>query len=317
MSGAESALLTAPGHKVGRHNVYEVLFPTMQQPKHFAFVLMPFDKAFDDIYKLGIKGAVGQFDGMVAERVDEQIYREGILERIYRQIEVADIVIADMTGQNPNVFYEVGYAHAKQKLCILLTANADDIPFDLKHQRHIVYGKSIVTLRRELERELAWARAELDKQRKSHVKVTAKLDGMGALQKSKYIAQADIPFTIDLENTSPDRAITIHAIYLYSTAQWKLYQDNKECGSTAADEQFAAQGFKHRHFLQPPLQILQKGAWAQLKFNARGTLATAFKGEQFQESYHVRGRSVMRIITADGNFDHDISIDVEVNDIPF
>ena len=91
---------------------------------------------------------------MVAERVDEQIYREGILERIYRQIEAADIIIADMTGQNPNVFYEVGYAHAKGKLCILLTSNAADIPFDLKHQRHIVYDKSIVTLRRELEKEI-------------------------------------------------------------------------------------------------------------------------------------------------------------------
>lgn len=136
----------------------------------FRFVLMPFDKAFHDIYRLGIKDAVAQFDDMVAERVDEQIYREGILERIYRQIEVADIIIADMSGQNPNVFYEVGYAHSKQKLCILLTANADDIPFDLKHQRHIVYGKSILTLRREFEREIEWARAELEKQRKSHVR---------------------------------------------------------------------------------------------------------------------------------------------------
>src|SRR3954454_10194145 len=103
----------------------------MEQSKQFVFVLMPFDVDFDDIYKLGIKGAVSEFQDLLAERVDEQIYREGILERIYRQIEVADIIVADMSGQNPNVFYEVGYAHAKQKLCILLTATADDIPFDL------------------------------------------------------------------------------------------------------------------------------------------------------------------------------------------
>jgi hypothetical protein len=172
-------------------------------------------------------------------------------------------------------------------------------------------------LRRELERELKWAREEIDKQRTSHVKVTANLDGTGALKKEKFWAEADIPFSIDLENISDDRAITIHAIYIYSTAQWKLYQDNKECASTEADEQFAVQGFKRRHFVQPPLQFLQKRAWAQVKFNARGTLATAFKGEQLQETYHVRGRSVMRIVTADGNFDHNISIDVEVNDIPF
>jgi nucleoside 2-deoxyribosyltransferase len=90
----------------------------------FAFVLMPFEASFDDIYKLGIQGAVAAFADMIAERVDEQMYSEGILDRIYRQIELEDIIIADMTGQNPNVFYEVGYAHAKGKLCILLTSEA-------------------------------------------------------------------------------------------------------------------------------------------------------------------------------------------------
>lgn len=87
--------------------------------KSFAFVLMPFDAAFADVYSLGIKDAVEQA-GMFAERVDEQVFhREGILERIYNQIDVADFIIADMTGRNPNVFYEVGYAHAKNKLCII------------------------------------------------------------------------------------------------------------------------------------------------------------------------------------------------------
>jgi hypothetical protein len=217
-----------------------------------------------------------------------------------------------------DVFYEVGYAHAKGKLCILLTSNADDIPFDLKHQRHIVYGNSIVSLRRELEKELSWARGELEKQRTSHIKVTLqKLDGTGDLERTKYFAKAKITFTVDLENTSDDRAINIHGIYFYSTTQWQLYQDDKECASTVADENFASRGFKRRHFLQPPLHFLQKGAWAQLKFDARGTLATSFKGEELQDSYHVRGRSVLRIVTADGNFDYDITIDVEVNELPF
>lgn len=127
----------------------------------FAFVLMPFDKAFDDIYKIGTKETANSL-GILAERVDEQIFREGILERIYRQIELADLIVADMTGQNPNVFYEVGYAHAKGKLCILLTQNADDIPFDLKHHRHIVYGNSIGDLRSLLAGEMAWAKAQID-----------------------------------------------------------------------------------------------------------------------------------------------------------
>jgi nucleoside 2-deoxyribosyltransferase len=105
----------------------------------FAFVLMPFDEDFDDIYKLGIK-ETAKTVGIRAERVDEQIYGEAILERIYQQIDIADIIIADMSGKNPNVFYEVGYAHAKKKFCILITDTADNIPFDLKHRRHIIYS---------------------------------------------------------------------------------------------------------------------------------------------------------------------------------
>ena len=46
--------------------------------KIFAFVLMPFDKAFDDVYKLGIKETANNLD-IIAERVDEQIFSEGIL----------------------------------------------------------------------------------------------------------------------------------------------------------------------------------------------------------------------------------------------
>jgi hypothetical protein len=288
----------------------------MQQPKRFAFVLMPFDSAFDDIYKLGIKEAVSQFDEMVAERVDEQMYREGILERIYRQIEIADIVIADMTGQNPNVFYEVGYAHAKGKLCILLTSDAADIPFDLKHRRHIVYNKSITTLRRELIKDLDWAREELEKQRTSHIHVTQQtLDGL--LTKTKYAASGEVTFKIDLENTSNDRAVNIQSLYFYSRNAWTLYQDDRECPSTTPDAELVNAGWQKRHFLQPPLPWLQKGAWAQVKFMARRTLANVFKGDEIKAAYQIRGRSFLRVVTPEGNFDYEIPVDVTVEDVPF
>src|SRR4051812_33507799 len=100
---------------------------------------MPFSSEFDDIYKLGIKEAAKECE-VLAERLDEQMFSEGMLERIYRQIDAADFIVADLSNRNANVFYELGYAHAKEKTCILLTKNADDIPFDLKHKRHIVYG---------------------------------------------------------------------------------------------------------------------------------------------------------------------------------
>ena len=80
-------------------------------PKPFVFVLMPFDDEFRDIYEVGIKPACEKA-GAYAERVDEQIFTESILDRIYNQISKADLIISDMTGRNPNVFYETGYAHA-------------------------------------------------------------------------------------------------------------------------------------------------------------------------------------------------------------
>ncbi|MDW5551485.1 nucleoside 2-deoxyribosyltransferase [Methanosarcina sp.] len=128
-------------------------------PKPFVFVLMPFNEDFDDIYKLGIKETAKEV-GSYAERVDEQIFTEGILERIFNQISKADVIVADMTGRNPNVFYEVGYAHALGKIVLLLTQKADDIPFDLKHKQHIIYGNGgskIQSLRSELAPRLNWA----------------------------------------------------------------------------------------------------------------------------------------------------------------
>lgn len=124
--------------------------------KPFVFVLMPFDSDFDDIYQLGIKDACS-LSGAYCERVDEQIFEESILERIYNQISKADIVIADMTKRNPNVFYETGYAHAFAKRVILLTQNSDDIPFDLKHYPHIIYEGKISYLKDELIKRITWA----------------------------------------------------------------------------------------------------------------------------------------------------------------
>jgi hypothetical protein len=120
---------------------------------------MPFDKKFDDVYQLGIKQTSEEV-GAYAERVDEQDFVGNMMERVFNQISKADVIVADMTGRNPNVFYEVGYAHALGKVVLLLTQRAADIPFDLKQQPHIIYGESIVGLRQRLGPKLKWAIAQ-------------------------------------------------------------------------------------------------------------------------------------------------------------
>lgn len=127
------------------------------KPKAFVFVLMPFSRKYADIYEVGIKPAC-QAVGAYCERVDEQMYDGSILGRIYNQIAKADLIIADMSERNANVFYETGYAHALNKRVILLTRDPDDIPFDLKHYPHIVYsgdGK-IASLKSQLEPKIRW-----------------------------------------------------------------------------------------------------------------------------------------------------------------
>ena len=215
-----------------------------------AFVLMPFENSFDDVYRLGIKEPALEL-GVVAERVDEQIYREGILERIYRQIDLADFIVADMSGKNPNVFYEVGYAHAKGKNCILLTSEANDIPFDLKHHRHIIYGKSIQSLRKQIQREIAWTKSQIQATRLKRLTIAVR-EPWSDLIKNEYKATAKVDFKVDLLNKTGEAIDELDAVYFYCGKGWRLEQDGRQCPSTMSD----VATFQQRHFLQSPAHHL-------------------------------------------------------------
>ena len=275
-----------------------------------AFVLMPFNSQFDDIYQLGIKETAAIL-GIVAERVDEQIFQENILERIYRQIDTADLIIADMSDQNPNVFYEVGYAHAKEKLCILMTNNANDIPFDLKHHRHIVY-ENIQNLKNRLAEELTWAKTAITNIKSSKIKVILKT-AWGYLERTNYKAKGIVEFKIDLFNESTQSSPDIEAIYFYCGDGWRLYQDDKECPATESD----LEKFRSKHFLKTPIKKFHSASWAQLSFRSEKILAKTISGDELKDSYHLTGVGIIRLSTAKGNFDYEIPLNVEVNESPF
>ena len=71
----------------------------------------------------------------------------------------SDIVLCEMTGRNPNVFYELGLAHAAGKPAILLSSNEEDIPFDLRHVRVIYYETRMAGWEDKLRRSIASAAA--------------------------------------------------------------------------------------------------------------------------------------------------------------
>ncbi|UPK07836.1 hypothetical protein IVB05_02865 [Bradyrhizobium sp. 170] len=106
------------------------------------FVVMPFAGAiggyFQTVYEPAIKKA-----GLRAVRADADIFGTGkIIDQIWAGINSAKVLVAELTTRNPNVFYELGLAHALDKPVVLVSSNEEDVPFDLKHIRVIYYDMS-------------------------------------------------------------------------------------------------------------------------------------------------------------------------------
>lgn len=280
--------------------------------KKFIFVLMPFDSSFDDVYKLGIKESIKSIDSeIVVERLDEQMFSEGMLTRIYSQIEKADIVVADMSGKNPNVFYEVGYAHAKEKLVLLITKDAGDIPFDLKHFKHIVYGDSINNLKVKLDENVSWALKEIENKNKLSLDIDVNVNG--DLDKTEYSDTAKINLKIDFTNTSKDKSINIDAIYLYTQDGWKYSQNGTECPQVKSD----LSNYHIKHQIVPQIVKISKGNWSQISLKGSRLLATSFNGEELKEKYNLQGVVTIRVVTNKGAFDYEKSLNLTIENIPF
>jgi hypothetical protein len=106
------------------------------------FVLMPFGSPVGDYYRQIYEPAIRKA-GMRPVRADDDIFGAGkIIDQIWDGINAAKVLVAEMTNRNPNVFYELGLAHALEKPVVLISSNEEDVPFDLKHIRVIYYNVS-------------------------------------------------------------------------------------------------------------------------------------------------------------------------------
>jgi hypothetical protein len=123
-----------------------------QTTRKQVFVIMPFAREFDDVYILGIR-EVAEKMGLVVERADDVEHNGQILEVIQQKIRDYHLVVADTTLPNPNVFYEVGYAHASGTPTILVARSGGKPPFDVQSFNHIFY-ETIVDLRDKLEKRI-------------------------------------------------------------------------------------------------------------------------------------------------------------------
>ncbi len=119
-----------------RHTLFQEYH--LEIEKDLCFVLMPFAEEFQPIYDDHIKSTVERA-GLRCVRADDLFGPRPIIHDIWEYVCKARVVIAELTGRNPNVFYEVGLGHALDKKVILLTQSMDDVPFDLKYLRCVVY----------------------------------------------------------------------------------------------------------------------------------------------------------------------------------
>ena len=123
----------------------------------------PERKRADNIKKYILNGVLaGKFKVV---RADELPQPGSITHQVIKLLYDADLVVADLTGMNPNVIYELAVRHSFNKISIHLIDKAEQIPFDLKDERTIVFDLSDPDLINDCKQELAEIVKEINRKK--------------------------------------------------------------------------------------------------------------------------------------------------------
>lgn len=122
--------------------------------KAHVFVAMPFAEEMEDVYHYGILNPVNRA-GFLCERADLTTFTGDVMTWVRERVKTACLVVADLSGANPNVYLEVGFAWGCNVPTVLLVSDASDLRFDVRGQRCLVYNKKIKELEEKLSHELA------------------------------------------------------------------------------------------------------------------------------------------------------------------
>lgn len=134
----------------GNANVLYHIRRQLPKPLHrvSCLVVMPFANEFKHVYTDGIEKGLAEADSEISYlRVDEDVSAGYIPERIHKYLRASDFIIADITGRNPNVVYELGYAQTLGKPTILICQEAEDIRFGIDGEMTIFYDTSFAGLK--------------------------------------------------------------------------------------------------------------------------------------------------------------------------
>lgn len=127
--------------------------------KPLVFVAMPFAEEYADRFHYGISGAVNAA-GFLCERADLASFTGDVIAWVKDRIDSAALVVADLSSANPNVYLEVGYAWGRGVNTVLLVAQGDELKFDVRAQRCLIF-RSIRHLEELLTAELRALRTQI------------------------------------------------------------------------------------------------------------------------------------------------------------
>lgn len=117
--------------------------PPVPRDRMKCFIVMPFGaEALQVVYEDFVRPVIEDKCDLDCQRGDDVFGSSVIVDDIRNSIERADIVVADLTGKNANVFYEVGICHTIDKPVLLMAQSIEDVPFDLRHRRVLLYEYS-------------------------------------------------------------------------------------------------------------------------------------------------------------------------------
>jgi uridine kinase/nucleoside 2-deoxyribosyltransferase len=105
-----------------------------------AFVLIPFKDEYQQLYEAVLEPTLTEA-GYVALKADQPALPGDIPEEVIKGIISADVVVADCSEPNPNVFYELGVSHAVGNKTIVLSNDPENLAFYLRQHRVLVYRR--------------------------------------------------------------------------------------------------------------------------------------------------------------------------------
>ena len=213
------------------------------------FVIQPFDggkkydKRYEDVFAPAIADA-----GLDPYRVDRDPSVTIPIEEIQRGIEDSVACLAEVSSDNPNVWYELGYAIACSRVVVLLCSDERDgtFPFDIQHRKIIKYSTESISdfqkVRSDISSQL---RARLQRHRRMD-----DLSSMTSISRVEGLEQYELAGLVILASETENE-----------TSAWMFHQDMKKAGFNQLAANLARKMLADRQFIEERKEQEHGGDW--------------------------------------------------------